>query len=125
VRLANDAEARFWSRAGTSVHLVSEPGAPPLPALEFWPDYGDGPLWSGGDAVDLDAVGLAADLVARLTAFNEAYQEGRLPLDGPGDLPYLAEGERLLHAVREALDGQYRVLVTEPWWGEEPSEDDS
>lgn len=104
---------------------MSGPEPAPLPALEFWPDYGDGPLWSGGDPVDLDTVGLAADLTARLTAFNEAYQEGRLPLDGPGDRSYLAEGERLLHAVRQALFGRYRVLVTEPWWGKEPSEDAS
>ena len=98
------------------------PERPALPVLEFWPDYGAGPLWDQGASVALEAVGLPSQLAARLAAFGEAYQEGRLPLDGPGDTDYLAEGKRLLGAVREALAGRYRVLVTEPWWGEEPSD---
>lgn len=90
--------------------------------LEFWPDYGGGPLWAASAGViDPAAVGLNADLVARLAAHNQAYEEERLPLEGPGDAEYLAEGTRLLAAVRQALSGRYRVVVREPWWGEEPA----
>ncbi len=46
-----------------------------LPVLEFWPDYGPGPLWLGnGKAADLDSLGLSIDLVARLRAYNAAYR---------------------------------------------------
>lgn len=74
-----------------------------LPVLEFWPDYGDGPLWAAGAAVDPVAVGVDADLAAHLAAHNEAYEEERLPLDGPGDVDYLAEGTRLRGALRHGV----------------------
>jgi hypothetical protein len=94
-----------------------------LPLLEFWPDYGPGPLWDAqGQAVEPHALGLDADLANRLLAFNAAYEEKRRPVDGPGDPDYLAEGSRLLARVRAALGGRFRVIVTEPWWGEEPQE---
>ena len=94
-----------------------------LPVLEFWPDYGPGPLWLGnGKAADLDSLGLSIDLVARLRAYNAAYGEDRLPSDGRGDPYYLEEGKNLLAEAREALAGRYRVVVTEPWWGEAPSD---
>lgn len=46
-----------------------------------------------------------------------------MPLDGAGDSYYLAEGQSLLAEVRAALGPRYRVVVTEPWWGE-PEEDE-
>jgi hypothetical protein len=94
-----------------------------LPPLEFWPDYGPGPLWQrGGTPADPAALGLPADLVERLRAFNDAYEEERLPVEGGGDPDYLTTGVRLLADVRDALDGRFRVVVTEPWWGEPASE---
>ncbi|MBM9477735.1 hypothetical protein JL107_14885 [Nakamurella flavida] len=84
--------------------------------LEFWPDHGPGPLWIGGAPADLDALGLPAALVDRLRTWNAGYAEDRLPVDGPGDPHYLGTGVRLLHDVRAALTGRFRVGVTEPWW---------
>ena len=91
-------------------------------ALEFWPDYGPGPLWNrDGKAADLDALRLPGDLAQRLAAFNGSYEEDRLPLEGTGDAGYLAVGLALLAEVREALAGRYRVIVTEPWWEDPPT----
>jgi len=89
--------------------------------LEFWPDYGPGPLWTDdGKAADLVGLPLDPDLVERMTTWNAAYSEDKVPLDGPGDLVWLSQGKRLLDEVRAALHDQYRIVVTEPWWGEEP-----
>jgi hypothetical protein len=93
-----------------------------LPCLEFWPDYGPGPLWHDGSAADLVALGLSGPLASRLTDWNSEYEERRLPVDGPGDPNYLAAGVSLLAQLREALAGRFRVVVTEPWWGEQPSD---
>jgi hypothetical protein len=103
-----------------SLTMTSNPEAA-APVLEFWPDYGPGPLWDAqGKAVEPRSLGLAADLLNRLLAFNAAYAEERVPIDGPGDADYLGEGTSLLAAVRAALKGRFQVVVTEPWWGEEP-----
>jgi hypothetical protein len=89
--------------------------------LEFWPDYGPGPLWTeDGKAADLAALPMERDLVERVTAWNAAYSEDKVPLDGPGDVAWLSQGVRLLGEVRAALHDHYQVVVTEPWWGEEP-----
>ncbi|KQP64480.1 MULTISPECIES: hypothetical protein [unclassified Nocardioides] len=61
------------------------------------------------------------DLVARLTAWNTAYSEDKVPIEGSGDEAWLSEGKRLLGEVRSALQDQHQVVVTEPWWGEEPT----
>ena len=97
----------------------------PVDVLELWPDYGHGPLWSRrqNDYVEPTELPLPAALAARLTEWGQRYEEDRLPLDGTGDPAYLAEGERLLAEVRAALGSRYRVVVTEPWWGE-PAEDE-
>jgi len=86
--------------------------------IEFWPEYGDGPLWEDGRAVDLQAAGLPAALVGRLRSWNDEYGDERLPIDGPGDAAWIAEGRALLSTVREAVGPQVEVIVTEPWWGE-------
>jgi len=91
-------------------------------SLEFWPDYGPGPLWRGGSPAELGVLGLSGDLAERLKMFNDAYEEERLPLDGAGDAEYLTAGMGLLAEVRQALSGRFRVIVTEPWWGEQPSD---
>jgi hypothetical protein len=103
-----------------SLDMTGKPEAA-APLLEFWPDYGPGPLWDAhGKALEPQSLGLDADLANRLLAFNAAYEEERVPVDGPGDAEYLAEGTGLLATVRAALNGRFRVIVTEPWWGEEP-----
>lgn len=52
-------------------------------ALEWWPDYGGGPLWKasgrGGKQVDSEALGLPLDLAVRLAAWNQRYAEDKLP----------------------------------------------
>lgn len=89
--------------------------------VEFWPDYGPGPLWTDdGKPADLTLLGMRRDLVEQVTAWNAAYEESKVPLEGAGDEAWLREGRRLLHEVRAALGAEYRVVVTEPWWGEDP-----
>ncbi len=47
--------------------------------MEFWPDYGPGPLWSeGGKSVDLTSLGVDPDLVERIEAWNAAYGEHKV-----------------------------------------------
>lgn len=87
--------------------------------MEFWPDYGPGPLWIGGQAADLDSLGLEAALASALRVWNGDYDEVRIPIEGAGDAAYIATGVALLARVRDALAGRFRVVVTEPWWGEE------
>ena len=53
--------------------------------LEFWPEYGSGPLWAGGDRVDLTELGLPSELAGRLVAWNALYEDERRPMEGPGD----------------------------------------
>ena len=84
-------------------------------AVEFWPEHGVGPLWVGGRPADLVVLGLPGPLVRRLGEFAAAYREDRLPVDGPGDAGYLAQGAALLREVRSALPGR-EVVVSEPWW---------
>lgn len=60
--------------------------------LEWWPEYDGGPLWDEAETVPLDDLGLAPDLVERLAAWNSSYTDDRLPIGGPGDVAWLAEG---------------------------------
>lgn len=93
---------------------------PRVTELEFWPDYGPGPLWDDeGKPVDLNSLGLDKGLVARVEAWNAEYAEDKIPVDGPGDLAWVRAGSQLLHDIRAALGTDYQVIVTEPWWGEE------
>jgi len=87
--------------------------------LEFWPDYGaPSPLWNAGQAVDLQSLLLPEDLRNRLSSWNAAYEESKVPIDGTGDQQYLTEGHQLLNEVRQCLDGRYEVVTHEDWWGE-------
>lgn len=88
--------------------------------VEFWPDYGPGPLWDdGGRVVELDGLGLAPELVERIRSWHGRYEEERIPVNGPGDPVWLAEGRELLAAIRAALP-DVTVVVNEPWWDEPP-----
>ena len=70
--------------------------------LEFWPDYGPGPLWTeGGKPADLTSLELDPDLAERVTAWNAAYEEDKVPVEGPGDSTWLHEGRQLLREVRK------------------------
>ncbi len=65
--------------------------------LEFWPDYGSGPLWTAtGDLVSLEELGLPTDLATRLAAWNSRNEEGLLPLEGPGTRHASQRGRELL-----------------------------
>jgi hypothetical protein len=89
-------------------------------ALEFWPDYGGGPLWDdAGNVVAPHGLAIPAELADRLTDWNARYDEAHLPIEGPGDAAWLAEGRVLLAEVRDALR-PVEVVATEPWWGEQP-----
>lgn len=96
---------------------------------EWWPDYGSGPLFrvGGGPAgavVDVRDLGLPGGLASELAAWNSAYEEVKLPTEeSMGDVEWLAHGVQLLARTRQALDGRATVIVTEPWWGEEPADD--
>ncbi|MEQ4208856.1 hypothetical protein ABNF93_26250 [Actinopolymorpha sp. B9G3] len=62
------------------------------------------------------------ELAARVIAWNDAFvDEDMLPIDGPGDAVWLAEGKQLLASVREALSESHEIVGTEPWWGEPPA----
>ena len=76
----------------------------------------------GGTQVDLGSLGLPPDLVARLTLWNAGYAEDKLPIEGNGDSAWIGQGMELLAEVRQCLAGRCEVVVTEPWWGEAPSD---
>lgn len=87
--------------------------------FEFWPDYGAGPLWTQeGQVADLARLGLRSDLSSQLLSWNGRYAEDKIPLEGDGDVDWLAEGRELLARARAALAAEDHILVTEPWWGE-------
>lgn len=89
--------------------------------IEFWPEYGDGPLWrADGKALDLSGLAISTDLAEALRSWNASYDDSKLPFER-NDQAWLDEGTRLLVAVRVALGDEYEVVVTEPWWGEAPS----
>lgn len=88
--------------------------------LEFWPEYDGGPIWSpDGRSADLDLLPLSNDLRERLRAWNARYDDANLPFE-QNAVDWLAEGRSLLGEVRAALGEAYEVVVTEPWWREEP-----
>jgi len=84
--------------------------------LEFWPDYGAGPLWLGGRAVEPEDLELDPSLATRLRDWNARYEEWKIPLDGPGDEEWLAEGRQLLQDVRQVLGPAYELGANEDWW---------
>lgn len=89
--------------------------------LEFWPGYGSGPLWND-EANPLSWNRLnSPGFAARVRSWNSSYAEDKLPLHGPGDAGWLAQGTDLpLQLCNELGDGA-EIRVTEPWWGETPS----
>jgi hypothetical protein len=99
----------------------------PVPQrLVFWPDSSGGPLWDeAGEQLPLAALPVADDVRDRAQAWVAQYDDGRLPIDRPGDVVWLEEGRGVLSELRQALGGGYDVVVTEPWWGEEPVGDGS
>jgi hypothetical protein len=89
-----------------------------MTVIEFWPDYGPGPLWLDGHPVDPEELGLSAALASRLQEWNASHKESRVPVEVDGDAEWIAEGAELLRATREALARVAEVVVTEPWWEE-------
>lgn len=63
---------------------------------EFWRDCG-GPLWNDkGKPVD---PGISPKLAERVHLWNSQYEEDRIPLNGPGNPGWRAEGVSLLAQV--------------------------
>ncbi|MEQ7011332.1 hypothetical protein ABN028_34720 [Actinopolymorpha sp. B17G11] len=89
-----------------------------MPArIEWWPEHGSGQMWVDRVAVESASL-LPEELASRVIAWNDAFvDEDMLPIDGPGDAVWLAEGKQLLASVREALSESHKIVVTEPWWG--------
>ncbi|WP_284992041.1 hypothetical protein [Arthrobacter sp. efr-133-TYG-120] len=81
--------------------------------LKFWPYYGPGPLWSDkGQPVDLKSLGISSELVEQVRSWNSQYEEDRIPLNGPGDAEWLAEGVGLLRQLRTDLGDDFDLVVT-------------
>lgn len=78
--------------------------------LEFWPDYGPGPIWLNGSAIAPAEI-LSASLAKRVRLWNDAYDEAKLETEN--DPAWTAEGKRLLDAVRAELADTHEVIVTE------------
>lgn len=97
-----------------------------VPTYEWWPDYGGGPFFlrtgRGGEKVELATLNLTGTLEDAIRAWNQDFEEAKLPIDGPGDHSWIARGIDLLDQTRQELSGRVKVVVTEPWWNEEPSE---
>lgn len=88
------------------------------------PEFGrcnSGPLWLGGRPVTADELHLDELLAEQFAAWNASYDDAKLPMEGPGDAAWLAEGIKRHGAVRAAVSPR-KVLVTEPWWSEDPNE---
>jgi hypothetical protein len=65
-----------------------------MTSFEFWPDYGEGPLWTNeGKSADLGALPLGDDLLCRLMDWNARYTEERIPVEGPGDAEFVKVDE--------------------------------
>ena len=85
--------------------------------VEFWPDYGSGPLWTeDGAPIDPRSLGLTDDLAEQLELWSAQYDEDRIPVEGSGDREWLDRGAHLLERTRRALGPSCEVIVTEPWW---------
>jgi hypothetical protein len=65
-------------------------------------------------------VGISSELVEQVRSWDSQYEEDRIPLNGPGDAEWLAEGVGLLRQLRTDLGDDFDLVVTEPWWGEAP-----
>jgi hypothetical protein len=88
--------------------------------LEFWPEYHSGPLWSDGKSIDLDELPISDEFRRRLREWNARYDDSKLFAERQ-DENWVLEGRRLLAELRAALGTSAEVVVTEPWWGEEPA----
>mgnify|MGYP003419462799 FL=1 len=89
--------------------------------VEFWPDYGSGPVWTeDGAPIDPRSLGLTDDLAEQLELWSAQYDEDRIPVEGSGDREWLDRGAHLLERTRRALGPSCEVIVTEPWWDDPP-----
>lgn len=70
----------------------------------------------------LEDLPLSAETTDALRRWLDDFSEETLPVDGAGDPSWIARGIVLLQQSRSELGPAYEVLVTEPWWGEPPSD---
>jgi len=73
-----------------------------------------------GRTVNPSDLGLRPDLCQALHAWNAEYDDSKLPFEAK-DHDWLSRGKELLADVRAELRDA-NVIVTEPWWEEEPSD---
>ena len=91
-----------------------------MDTLEFWPDYGSGPLWRHGAAISPRDVDVDPSLAERLIRWYAEYAEDKVPLEGPGDVKWMTEGRNLLAELRRQTAGGITIVTTEPWWADQP-----
>jgi hypothetical protein len=68
-----------------------------------------------------ESLGISPQLDERVRGWNSQFEEGKIPMDGPGDAEWIGEGVDLLRHLRTDLDRRVEIVVTEPWWGEPPN----
>jgi hypothetical protein len=86
-------------------------GVADLIELEFWPEYDSGPLWAqGATSVDLFSLPLSEGLRARLVAWNDRYDDSKLPFDN-NDTVWLDESKVLLRELRHERGDAQRGVV--------------
>ena len=90
-----------------------------LDVLKFRPDYGWGPLWTHGAAINPSDI-VYPTLAERLIRWNAEYTEDKIPLDGPGDPRWMTVGRNLLAELRSQTAGRITIITTEPWCAEQP-----
>lgn len=93
--------------------------------LEWFPDF-DGRLLHlrvglGGVVVALEDLPLSPQTAESLRVWIGAYASDKLPTQQMGDQGWIDEGIVLLARCRGELRPEYRVVVSEPWWGESPA----
>lgn len=92
--------------------------------LEWWPDYGNELFWlrngRGGERIPIENLRLTPTLQEALRRWIARYDDENLSAGAESE--WIVEGIRLLAASRAELAGRYAIVVTEPYWGEQPSE---
>jgi hypothetical protein len=92
--------------------------------LEWWPDYGNELFWlrngRGGKRILIENLQLSATLQDALRRWVALYDDERLSAGDQSE--WIIEGIRLLAESRAELSGRFSIVVTEPYWGEQPSE---
>jgi hypothetical protein len=86
--------------------------------LEFWPDYEGALLHADGAPVELETLGLPAELVERARRWVGAYDDAKLDPERR-DEAWVAEGRALFAELRRELVARgLEIFDWEGYWGE-------